>query len=246
MSRDFYDIIADHYDIFQSDIDPKVWAGRIDSLVSEFRTSDGEGEGGRPILVDLGCGSGSITLAIKDLGGYEIIGIDRSQRMLGIARQKAPDELWLCQDITSYELYGAADVFIATLDTVNHITDEKALRRLFLSFRDYMAPGGLFIFDAASRKHLEETLGDNVFYEDYDKFTLLWDNHFSGDVSTSGMTLFYGEDGVNYKRADAVVKERYYGRDFFGECAAEAGLESVYEETTGDGEREIYVFRKKR
>ncbi len=255
--RDFYDVLAAYYDGLQEDINPNKWASFIHELATKYRTSAGEGEGGAPILVDLGCGSGRITTELATKFGYEAIGIDRSFEMLNKAREysaeTAPDILWLNQDITDYELYGAADVFISTLDTINHITDEKLIDKLFASFVNYMATGAVFIFDIGTKKHFAETLGDNVFFQDDEDYTLLWANSYEEDtgMSFSEMTIFYTEDGRSYKRTDGVIKERYYSVDYLAEIAAKYGLklEAVTTDLedkpeTSEEERIFVVFRR--
>lgn len=254
---DFYDILATYYDGLQEDIDASLWASFIHSLANKYRTSLGEGEGNNPILVDLGCGSGKITCEMATKFGYECIGIDRSYEMLNEARDRsaetAPDILWLNQDITDYELYGAADVFISTLDTVNHIVNEKKLEKLFASFVNYMATGAVFIFDIGTYKHFSETLGDNVFFEDSENFTLLWANSFEEDtnISYSDMTIFYSEDGVNFKKSEGTIKERYYSVEYLEEIASRYGLklEAVTSDLSEDNpkeddERIFLVFRR--
>ena len=42
------------------------------------------------ILADLGCGTGDLTLMLAQ-AGYDVIGIDRSEEMLSVLREKAPE-----------------------------------------------------------------------------------------------------------------------------------------------------------
>lgn len=255
--QDFYDVLATYYDGLQEDIDPAKWAEFLHVLIEKYRTSVGEGENNTPILVDLGCGSGRITTEMATKFKYETIGIDRSYEMLNKARdyssEVAPDILWLNQDITDYELYGAADAFISTLDTVNHITDSKYLEKLFASFVNYMATGAVFVFDIGTYKHFSETLGNNVFFADDDDYTLLWANSYDEDsgLSSSDMTIFYTEDGRSYRRTDGSIKERYYAVEYLEEVASKYGLklEAVTtdlkdEPIKGDEERVFLVFRR--
>lgn len=254
MEEDFYNILADYYDCLQEGMSPEDWAQYIDALVKKYCTSAGEGENGNKILVDLGCGSGIITAELASSYGYETIGIDRSECMLDMARERSDSVLWLNQDITDYELFGAADVFISTLDTVNHITEPDDIGRIFRSFANYMAPGGVFIFDAGTQRHFEQTLGNNVFYQDYEDFTLLWDNSYepSEGISTSSMTLFYSDDGgQTYGRTDGEIVERYYPEVLFAHLGDKYGmkLEAVlgelsFDKPTASDERMFFVFRK--
>ena len=122
-----YDLIAPIYDKVNGDVDYSQWADFIEKIIErEYRP-------GKPELVlDLGCGTGRMTLELARRG-YDMTGIDYSTEMLEIARDNAEAEgladrmLWLCQDITEFELYGTVDVTVSCLDTVNHITEPAAL-----------------------------------------------------------------------------------------------------------------------
>lgn len=249
MEENFYDILANYYDVLQEGVDAALWGSRIHSLIVEFLRSSGEGEDGNLILVDLGCGSGAVTVRMAHDYGYETIGIDSSEEMLNMARERegADKILWIGQDIIEYELFGAADVFISTLDTINHITEPDDVASVFASFRNYLAPGGLFIFDIGTQKHFEHTLGNNTFFEDYDDFTLLWENSYDSDnaLSTSSMTLFYSEDGgKTYGRCDGEIVERYYPIALFELLCERNGMEIVYRESSSDDERILICCRK--
>ena len=71
--------------------------------------------------------------------GYDVIGIDRSEEMLSVLREKA-DELGLTgrllllkQDLLDLDLYGTIRAAVSTFDTFSHIGPqenfEKAIRK---------------------------------------------------------------------------------------------------------------------
>ena len=247
--ENFYDALAMYYDTMQSDMDAGAWADFISILIerhSEIRTET---------ITDLGCGTGSVTVALAEKG-YSMTGLDSAEEMLAQATSKPNAEkvLWSAQDITAFDIGGKSDCFISTLDTVDHIMDEGALERLFANVGDCLEEGGVFIFDAITMHHLEDTLSDNIFYEDYDDFTLLWVNEFNKKtkVNTAGLTLFaLTEEGL-YERFDGELVEKYYPSEFFEAIAGKAGMEllATYgelkdEEPSMDEERIFYVFGKK-
>ena len=255
----FYDNLADYYDVLQEDISPEAWSDYTEKLIGKFCTAEGDGENGAKILCDLGCGNGSIAVLMAEKG-FDVIGIDSSFEMLQSAREKAceagisPERaLFLNQDITEYELFGAADVFTCFLDTINHITDAESVRKIFASFHNYMSVGGIFIFDIATLRHFEKTLGGNVFFEDYEDFTLLWDNSFDRKtgINTANLTLFERNDDDTYDRSDGCITERYYDEKMLIATASEYGLKHMgtfsnlsLTEPTGEDERIFMVFKR--
>lgn len=244
----FYDALALYYDTMQSDMDAVAWADFISKLIKRHSVSEVQS------ITDLGCGTGSVTVELAKKG-YDMTGIDSAEEMLAQASAKegAEEVFWSVQDITDFDIGGKTDCFISTLDTVDHITDGEALERLFASVGDNLENGGLFIFDAITEHHLADTLSDNVFYEDYDDFTLLWVNDFDPEtkINTAGLTLFaLTEEGL-YERFDGELVEKYYPPEFFTAAGEKAGLVllAVYGELkdndpSEDEERIFYVFRK--
>ena len=248
MDDSFYDILAEHYDDLQLTGDTAAWGPYILGLITDYCKAEGK------TVTDLGCGTGVITnfLASK---GFEVTGVDLSPDMLAIA--SSGDETgtvsWICADITSYE-GPSCGCFISTMDTIGHITDKDSLAKMFASVAGLLEEGGIFILDATTKHHFEDTLGENVFYEDYDDFTLLWLNSFDPEtkVNTAELTLFaLTEEGL-YERFDGELTEKYYPSEFFCGIAGKAGMEllATYGELkdgvpSEDEERIFYVFGKK-
>lgn len=244
----FYDCLARHYDEMQSDMDVRVWSDYYASLIErhsgiKVRT-----------VTDLGCGTGSVDIALARKG-YKVTGIDSAEEMLIMAGNKkgAGKIIWSLQDITDFELPGKTDCFISVLDTMDHITDEAALERIFAKVSSYLEEGGVFVFDVITRKHLAKTLADNVFYEDYEDFTLLWLNSYDSDTrtNTAELTLFEKQEDGRFVRYDGDLVERFYPESFFIRAARKAGLahlgtydELSYEEPGKDSERVFLVFGK--
>ena len=64
------------------------------------------------IVADFGCGTGELTLMLAQ-AGYDMIGIDVSEEMLSVLRDKADalglpltNPMLLCQDLLQLDLYG--------------------------------------------------------------------------------------------------------------------------------------------
>jgi SAM-dependent methyltransferase len=247
MDDSFYDILAEHYDDLQLTGDTEAWGPYILGLITDFCKAEGK------TVTDLGCGTGVITnfLASK---GFEVTGVDLSPDMLAIA--SSGDETgtvsWICADITSYE-GPTCGCFISTMDTIGHITDKDSLAKMFASVSGLLEEGGIFILDATTKHHFEDTLGENVFYEDYDDFTLLWVNHYDKEtkINHAELTLFELCEDDLYERYDGELTARCYSSEEIEEMAKSAGLKTYAkfgdlnrEEPSGKDERIFYVFGK--
>ena len=89
---------AEVYDTFMDNVPYEEWAEYLAELLREYDIEDG-------LVLDLGCGTGSLTeiLATK---GYDMIGADGSAEMLEIAMEKKAqsghDFLYLLQDMREF------------------------------------------------------------------------------------------------------------------------------------------------
>ena len=69
-----YESFAAVYDTFMDNVPYEEWTGRITELLKEHGIEDG-------IVLDLGCGTGSLTVLLSQ-AGYDMIGADISPQML--------------------------------------------------------------------------------------------------------------------------------------------------------------------
>lgn len=247
MDDSFYDILAGHYDDLQINGDTSLWGPYIHGLISDFCKAEDNS------VTDLGCGTGVVTNYLASQG-MDVTGVDLSPDMLSIA--SSGDETgtvsWICADITEYE-GPSCGCFISTMDTVGHITDSTALSKMFTMVSDSLEEGGVFILDTTTRHHFEESLGENVFYEDYDDFTLLWVNHYDKEnkINHAELTLFELCEDDLYERYDGELTARFYSPEEIEDMAVKAGLKKLAsfgelnrEEPKPGDERIFFVFGK--
>ena len=247
MDDSFYDILALHYDDLQINGDISAWGPYVYGLISDYCSIKD------PSVTDLGCGTGAVTnyLASK---GMKVTGVDLSPDMLALA--SAGDESgtisWICADITSYE-GPSCGCFISTMDTVGHITDPDELSGIFKTTAESLEEGGVFILDTTTKNHFEKSLGENVFYEDYDDFTLLWVNHYDKEsrINHAELTLFELAEDDLYERYDGELTARFYSPEEIEEMAQKAGLKKLAvfgelnrEAPSDKDERIFFVFGK--
>ncbi len=210
---------------------------RADYLLSLFRK-----HGSKPhTLLDLACGSGSLTAALC-ARGLDMVGVDLSQDMLALAAEKCPDSLLLCQDMRELDLYDVTDGAVCTMDSLNHLLRTADLSAVFARLRLFIAPQGLLIFDVNTPHKHRHTLGNNTFVLEDDEVLCVWQNSVNDKTCTVDMALDFFrecEDG-RYERTSDTVRERAYTLNTWYKLLEEAGFTplAVYEDMTEDAPQE--------
>lgn len=221
-----YTSFAEVYDTFMDNVPYEEWAEYLAELLQEYDIEDG-------LVLDLGCGTGSLTeiLATK---GYDMIGADGSAEMLEIAMEKKAqsghDILYLLQDMREFELYGTVRAVVSVCDCVNYITDEKELERVFRLVNNYLDPEGIFIFDFNTEYKYKEILGEQTIAEDREDCSFIWDNYYYEDESMNEyeLTLFIKEQDSNlYRKYQEMHYQKAYTLDAMRELVEWSGLEFV-------------------
>ncbi|HEX7243272.1 MAG TPA: class I SAM-dependent methyltransferase [Longimicrobiaceae bacterium] len=108
------------------------------------------------LVVDLGCGSGILARELL-LAGYDVLGIDASAAMVGIARETAPGARFLVGSLHETDLPACAAV-TAIGEAVTYLNPNAGPldpSRLFARVREALAPGGVFVFDVVLRSEGE-------------------------------------------------------------------------------------------
>jgi SAM-dependent methyltransferase len=107
-------------------------------------------------VVDLGCGSGIFAHALIEVG-YQVVGIDVSDAMVALARARAPEAEFRVASFVSSDLprsvavTAIGEVLNYAFDSAN---DQTARADLFRRVYQALVPGGVFLFDIASRERL--------------------------------------------------------------------------------------------
>lgn len=208
------------------------------------------------LVLDLGCGTGNITVPMSE-NGYEMIGVDISSEMLDIASNKARDKqldiLFLNQDMTEFELYGTVDAAVCALDGVNYLTEDGELIKLFELIQNYLNPSGIFIFDLNTEHKLKNIIGDNTFVYDEDGIYCVWDSEYDEDarICEFNLDFFIKQDNGLYKKGEEYQTERAYSEKEICETAEKAGLSVLgifdglsFSNAKKDSERITVVLRK--
>ena len=160
-----YEGFAYVYDTFMDNVPYEEWAEYVTGILQEYGITDG-------LVLDLGCGTGSMTELLAEKG-YDMIGVDLSADMLEIAMDKRSkkglDILYLQQDMREFELYGTVRAIVCVCDSINYLESEEDLLEVFRLANNYLDPGWIFVFDLNTPYKYREILGDSVIAENRDE-----------------------------------------------------------------------------
>lgn len=245
-----YGIFSEFYDALTANVSYDTVAQVLSSLLTRY----GKGRG---LLLDLACGTGSVSVRLAEKG-YEVIGVDLSPEMLSEAQNKAysagQNILFLCQDMTALDLYGTVDAAVCTLDGLCHLPDEESLSAALQKVSLFMNPGGVFLFDVNSVYKHRAVLGNNTFVYDTDDVYCVWQNTLLSDGVTVQMDLDFFEpvsDAGDYVRQSERFTERAYPKETLEAMLKKAGFTvlDVFDGYSGKpahdtSERLLFAVRK--
>lgn len=244
-----YNVFSLFYDEFTRDVNYKE---RTEYLLSLFERFDR-----RPtLMLDLACGTGNFSAEFAQQG-IDVIGVDISEDMLGVAMEKNSDLLkpvmYICQPAEELELFGTVDGAVCLLDSLNHITDFEAFKKAIAKVSLFLEPDRLFIFDLNTPYKHEKVLGNNSFMLKEKGTRCYWSNSYNEADKTVTIHLdFEVRSGLFKKEVySEEFSERAYTEEEVKEALHACSLEllAVYGENTfeapkPDSQRNIYITRR--
>lgn len=132
---------------------PEAWSALYDAMDVDRRLHVDFYAGlvtpGTRSLLDLGCGTGSITLAMAKAmaEGGRVVGVDLSPKMIEIARARAPQHDWQVGDLCQPGVQGPFDLIVICFHTLQMLVRDDQVRAAFRSVAGLLSPEGRFAFD---------------------------------------------------------------------------------------------------
>ncbi len=272
-----YTDFASVYDTFMDETPYSVWGNFVAGLIDKYGVSkpydlnvkravdksetEEDSEAAlseeRNLVVELGCGTGSFTQEMAQKG-YDMVGIDMSEEMLNIARNKAANEgfdiMYLEQDMRELDLYCTAGTIVSVCDSVNYLLEDSDIVETFKLVNNFLFPKGVFIFDFNTLHKYRDVIGDSTIAENRENCSFIWDNYYHEDehINEYDLTIFVkcDEEKELFNRFSETHYQRGYTLDEMISFVREAGLEYIaaidadtHEEPTEDSER-IYIVAR--
>ena len=220
-----YSSFAQVYDQFMDNVPYEEWCSYICEILKEHGIGDG-------LVLDLGCGTGKMTRLLAKQG-YDMIGVDMSEDMLGIAREHEESEgiLYLLQDMREFELYGTVKAVVSVCDCMNYILEPEELLAVFKLVNNYLDPGGIFVFDMNTPWKYREELGIQTICENREDASFIWDNYFDeeSEINEYDLSLFIetDKDSGLYRKYEETHYQRAYTLEEMKKLIRKSGLEFV-------------------
>ena len=251
------------YDEFMDNVPYDDWTEYVVGLLKEYGVQENS------LLLELGCGTGSMTRRLVSRG-YDMIGVDYSEDMLELAREKDFEEalsygqiLYLNQDMREFELFGTVAAVVSICDSMNYITDKEDLKKVFQLVNNYLDTRGVFIFDLNTDHKYRDILGETTIAENRENASFIWENYYDQEsiINQYDITIYNKveleledekEQTPLYERMEETHYQRAYELNDIIQLIQEAGMEYVtaYDALTRNAPNElserIYVIAREK
>jgi SAM-dependent methyltransferase len=228
-----YDPMAPHYEAFVGDAEAMryyEWLAGLIALAVEHGARVGR-------AVDVGCGTGRSLQALR-LAGFEAVGIDPSQGMMDIARERLDDDVELqVGGLPDLPPGPPADLVTAFNDIINCVSATE-LDAAVAALAGRLRPGGVLLFDANAPLTFSTFFGTTFCRGDEDLF-LVWESLGRGDDGGHRADLHAlevdREAPGRWKRSVSHHVQHHHPHDRVTAALTAAGLELLLVQGQQDG-----------
>ena len=186
-----------------------------------------------PTLLDIGCGTGNLALEF-DAAGYNVTGVDLSEDMLTIAnaRTEAAGKSipYFAMSMDELEGFEDIDVAVIPIDSINYVTEEKAVYETLCRVYGALREGGQLFFDVHSLFKMDEIFMDGPFTYDDGHVTYIWHTEpGEHEHSVYHQLCFFveGQEGL-YERFDEEHFQRTFAPEQYAAWLKDIGFSEVH------------------
>lgn len=221
-SMESFGIIAAKYDIYNS--------ADYDSYARFVKTAFDESEVPVTEVLDLGCGTGELSVRLADMG-YSVTAADLSEEMLSVLSGKIAgrDILPVCQDMRKLDLYGTVQGCVSSFDSLNYLLTSGDLETAMAKVGFFMEKGGIFAFDVNTDYAYKTVYSRNSYVYEEEGSMLVWRNFYDEKTRKCRfyLTSFEPDGEGKYIRGDAMHIQKNHSRKTIKAAAEKAGFDII-------------------
>lgn len=173
-------------------------------------------------MLDIGCGTGVLCHVLQE-HGIKAHGMDLSEGMLRVAREKYPEIPFEQGNMITYDTPLRFDLVTSTCDAMNHILSPEDLEQAMRHVHTYLAPGGYFLFDLLKEGETVECDPEDLGEIDGTRLQFQIGRTEEGLVNLK-IELFRGEVVVQTEE----IHERIYSPELAEQLLKKAGFQQVW------------------
>lgn len=181
-------------------------------------------------ILDLACGEGTFVIETEKLG-YDTVGIDLSEEMIQIARDKAEEAgaeaTFLKQDMRELSLDESFGLVTSWFDSMNYLLNRSDFRKTLENVYDSLTEGGYFVFDVNTIHGLSVQWQEHDCYVQRDDSSV-FELHRTGydrPERIARLTItFFVNQGETWEKHEEVHMEKGYELDEIREMARKTGF----------------------
>jgi len=155
-------------------------------------------------ILEIGSGTGNLGKRFKE-HGQNYIGLDYSQSMIAIARQRNEDCAFIQGDMRDFNLENQVDAIIITGRSTSYLTTNEDVNETFASLFNNITEEGIIVFDFIDANRFIPYINENqtiIHQADYEGINYIRESHWettSGDNFMLDWTAKYYTD-INAKK----------------------------------------------
>jgi len=220
--------IAPYYDRLMSFVNYRSWVNYIERIIQMHDIVE-------KVILDIACGTG-VCIELWLNKGYEVIGIDASEQMLEICRNRISPQQFkegrvrlIKGDLRNFSLDKTVPVITCLYDSLNYLLTPEELLSCFKAVNCNLKENGVFIFDMNTIHALQIEWGNQTFERRDGPIYSIWNNTFDPGtrISTLRLTLNVYENGKTLTIRE-MHQERAYPIDEIRSLIKAAGFDITF------------------
>lgn len=160
-----YQQFAQIYDRLMQDIPYDAYVEWVEQSVGDLKQLK---------VLDLGCGTGTLSHAMAERGAI-VSGVDLSSQMIEVAKERYPSIQFSEGAMQDLNLGDTYDVIVCAIDALNYVTNWEEVIMTFQKVYQHLKPEGRFLFDVHSLEKMAILYEESPFTYDDGDVTYIWE-----------------------------------------------------------------------